>query len=103
MEGNDVLGERPPFPLLADHTQFLTRKMDLLNATQGSAKHAFLLIDPKGLIRHKQIGDNTVGFNVQDAFEILVTCKAELDNKPYFDEGLLEGETIKSVHFYRKL
>ncbi len=92
MEGNDVLGKRPPFPLLADHTQFLTRKLDLLDANQGAAKHAYLLIDPKGLIRHKQIGDGSVGFDVQEVLEQVITCKAEIDCKPFFDQAAMEGK-----------
>ena len=44
-----------PFPLLADHSQALTRKFDLLDSNQGSAKNALLLMDPKGLIRHSAL------------------------------------------------
>lgn len=72
------LGETLPFPLLADHSQNLTRKFDLLDSNQGSAKHALLLLDPKGIIRHKQIGDAGVGFDVDEALTVLVACKVPL-------------------------
>ena len=64
------LGKCLPFPILADHTQALTRKFDLLDSNQGTAKHAYLILDPKGAIRHKQIGDGKVAFNV-DILNIL--------------------------------
>ena len=75
-----------PFPLLADHAQALTRKFDCLDSNQGTAKHAFLLLDPNGAIKHKQIGDNNVAFDVEDALSTLISSKL-----PVFDETALEG------------
>ena len=75
-----------PFPLLADHAQVLTRKFDCLDSNQGTAKHAFLLLDPNGAIKHKQIGDNNVAFDVEDALSTLISSKL-----PVFDETALEG------------
>ena len=80
------LGKSLPFPILADHNQALTRKFDLLDSNQGTAKHAWLILDPKGAIRHKQIGDGKVAFNVEEALTILSSCKL-----PVFDQSSFEG------------
>ena len=42
------LGKPLPFPILADHNQALIRKFDLLDSNQGTAKHAYLILDTKG-------------------------------------------------------
>ena len=75
-----------PFPLLADHSQSLTRKFDLLDSNQGSAKNALLLMDPKGLVQHKQIGENNVAFSVEEALSLVLSYKI-----PIFDKTELEG------------
>ena len=80
------LGKCLPFPILADHTQALTRKFDLLDSNQGTSKHAYLILDPKGAIRHKQIGDGKVAFNVEEALTTLSSCKL-----PVFDQSSFEG------------
>ena len=80
------LGKSLPFPILADHTQALTRKFDLLDSNQGTSKHAYLILDPKGAIRHKQIGDGKVAFNVEEALTTLSSCKL-----PVFDQSSFEG------------
>ena len=75
-----------PFPLLADHSQALTRKFDLLDSNQGSAKNALILMDAKGIIKHKEINDSKTAFSVDDALSILLTSKI-----PLFDKSVLEG------------
>ncbi len=80
------LGTSLPFPLLADHAQALTRKFDLLDSSQGTSKHALLLLEPSGIIKYKQIGDDKVAFNVDDALATLLSCKA-----PVFDQRVFEG------------
>ena len=57
-----------------------------MDSNQGTAKHAFLLIDPKGIIRHKQIGDSKVAFDIDDALSIVMSAKA-----PVFDESAFDG------------
>jgi len=71
---------------LADHTQALTRKFDLLDSNQGTAKHAYLILDPKGAIRHKQIGDGKVAFNVEEALTTLSSCKLPVFDQSSFEE-----------------
>ena len=44
------LGKCLPFPILADHTQALTRKFDLLDSNQGTAKHAYLILCEKKML-----------------------------------------------------
>ena len=80
------LGKNLPFPILADHSQALIRKFDLLDSNQGTAKHAYLILDPKGAIRHKQIGDANVGFDVEDTLTVLSSCKL-----PVYDQSAFEG------------
>ena len=91
-----------PFPLLADHSQALTRKFDLLDSNQGSAKNALILMDAKGIIKHKEINDSKTAFSVDDALSILLTSKI-----PLFDKSVLEGKVfivyIKSGQRLRKL
>ena len=87
--------QKLPFPLLADHSQTLTRKFDLLDGNQGAAKHALLLLDPKGIIRHKQIGDNKVGFSVDDALATVISSKL-----PLFDSSTFEGKKKLSNEDY---
>jgi alkyl hydroperoxide reductase subunit AhpC len=67
----------------------LTRKYDLLDSNQGAAKHSFLLFDQKGIIRHKQIGDCKVAFNVEEALQLVIACKI-----PLFDVAALDGEYV---------
>ena len=81
------LSQDLPFPLLADYEQVLTRKFDCLDSNQGTAKHALLLLDPNGAIKHKQIGDNKIAFDVEDALSIVIASKL-----PVFDESALEGK-----------
>ena len=90
------LGKCLPFPILADHTQTLTRKFDLLDSNQGTAKHAYLILDPKGAIRHKQIGDGKVAFSVEEALTTLSSCKL-----PVFDQSSFEGMYVYSMKGHR--
>ena len=80
------IGKSLSFPLLSDHSQALTRKFDLLDSNQGTAKHSYLVIDPKGIIRHKQIGDAKVAFDVDEALTIVMAAKL-----PVFEEELFNG------------
>lgn len=83
----DGLGKSLPFPLLADHAQTLTRKFDLLDSNQGSSKHALLLLDPNGIIKHKQIGDDKVAFDVDDVLSVVIACKVPLFDHSAFERG----------------
>lgn len=87
----DALGFLPPFPLLGDHSQRLTRRLDLLDSSQGAAKHALLVLDAKGAIKHKMIGDNKTGFSVVEALDVVSHCEKNQEEENQ-DEILLFNE-----------
>ena len=87
---------------MAGHAQTLTRKFDLLDSNQGSSKHAMLLLDPNGIIKHKQIGDDKVAFDVDDVLSVLIACKVPLFDHSAFDRGMLKALYI-FVPFFSKM
>merc|ERR1712001_597347 len=46
------------------------------------------ILDPKGAIRHKQIGDANVGFDVEDTLTVLSSCKLPVYDQSAFEEIL---------------
>lgn len=53
----DGLGRKTPFPLIGDTTQRLSRSLGVLDEVEGVAKHALLIVDPKGDVVHRDLVD----------------------------------------------
>ena len=54
-EESDGLGSETPFPLLGDNAQRLARSLDVLDEEKGTARHALVVLNPKGDVVYREI------------------------------------------------
>jgi peroxiredoxin (alkyl hydroperoxide reductase subunit C) len=60
-----------PFPMLADTAKRLTSALGILDAEEGVAKRATVLVAPAGVIRVAYVTDGSVGRNPAEVLRVL--------------------------------
>ncbi len=59
------------FPMLADTSKSLAKKLGVLERTEKVAMRATFIIDPQGIIRWVSVNDLNVGRNVEEVIRVL--------------------------------
>jgi lipoyl-dependent peroxiredoxin subunit C len=66
------------YPVIADPTQELTRVFGVLDATDGSARPATVIIDPDGIVRYASVSNGILrASDAEDALSILRALRSD--------------------------
>jgi lipoyl-dependent peroxiredoxin subunit C len=66
------------YPVIADPAQELTRRLGVLDATDGSARPATFIIDPDGIVRYASVANGILrAADAEDALCILRALRSD--------------------------